>query len=1143
MNSSYHYQVVIIGAGPNGAVLGNLLGQLGIQTLIVDKSPTPSSIPRAAHLDDEGLRILQSIGLDEIIKEYSLELAVRFNRSYDGDTMATIEPGGTEYGHPRSVFWYQPQVEAILRDGLARYSGHVKVCDHHRLVGFQYVEEENMTTAMILDCTSNVEMVIKCRYLIGADGGHSFVRNSLGLAFPGSTCGQRWLVVDTHLDDQHPKLPSFFQFVLDPARPRLSLPIAGSNYRWEFVMKDHETKEELLDPASSDHLIKANGGDLQHMAITRKGVYSFHNRIASKFSDGHSTFLVGDSAHCLPPFLGLGISCGMRDSINLAWKLDLAIRGVHDEHALFETYEQERRPDIMAIANNAQNVGHIVMSTNRVLAWLRDLLFFIVSLLPVLASKFFTSGMKPRSILTQGVIDPTHPHLSGHLIIQPLVNHVGSMDNKRLDYFLGTGFSILLLNGQDQSILDIITSHTNILVHLRTNYVNVERLSLATMSQQPSTHLISLPQCSHISNHEDKLNQFFGNKTRVVIIRPDKYIYGTYSSASAFEHGLESLAHVGLTVGKKNDRGPYPVMLINKLETVQTHVIPEDGLRWSLPKRNVSYHLVGGRQTMFLVDLAIVTEMESPVLEAWNGGVKLGEAPLNPPSTLRTEDNGTMYTTTAWNALFKPEWMAPGLSVMVNADNYEPSAFRSIKVGMASHMDLRTLPFYLFGCNDTTCGALNVTGQPNSYDVSELLQRWPVATLDPSNHPGKRIDWPYLILHPNGTLPAVKIINKNQERDGFGTMGVVLGIIGAMRGANGEGSTNNQYYTPLLMLNSVGKLGFLGGGLGTVGGSTGVGDSSYSGVFIHEQGHAFGLPHSGDAYLDGNFPYVQGSCNGSTWGYDFDHAEFLSIYIPVTSSNFKNCNLTRIVDADKRCIKQDPMQSGGGDKAKGYKYSMFPDFDMGVMQMYFEGTTTLDSKGNHTYKGGKIFYDATFPTGYKRWDTLDSKWVMFTPTNSSNTFDSGLPYLRDVPVYNVIYTHSSAGTPDVSQIYPPLKFIGNLRRQIDPTNLEQLKLMNKTLGGPVPSYCNSDGCDYTLRVTYKDNSKVHILLQDGIRFGNNATSLPNPDSSNPLHSESFHRVSINVPGSKALKTIDLLDTPMGFKGIAASPKVLATRSF
>ena len=140
-------------------------------------------------------------------------------------------------------------------------------------------------------------------------------------------------------------------------------------------------------------------------------------------------------------------------------------------------------------------------------------------------------------------------------------------------------------------------------------------------------------------------------------------------------------------------------------------------------------------------------------------------------------------------------------------------------------------------------------------------------------------------------------------------MSAVLDTLSALRRANGEASTNNQYYAPLMMLDAQGVYTSPGGGLG--GGSLGTGDYDYGGIFIHEQGHAFGMPHAGEAYDQGKFPYPGGSLLGSVWGFDAARGQFLAPFIPPTADSASGCldDPSRQKDGEGRCVKQDPMQS------------------------------------------------------------------------------------------------------------------------------------------------------------------------------------------------------------------------------------------
>ena len=367
------------------------------------------------------------------------------------------------------------------------------------------------------------------------------------------------------------------------------------------------------------------------------------------------------------------------------------------------------------------------------------------------------------------------------------------------------------------------------------------------------------------------------------------------------------------------------------------------------------------------------------------------------------------------------------------------------------------------------------------------------------------------------------------------------------RGASGEGALPVQYYAPLLALDATGKYSGAGGGLG--GGSVGAGDELYAGIFIHEQGHAFGLPHVGDAYDDGRYPYAWGSLNGSAWGYDGRRKELLAPFVPTTAASYAKCKTQafggkpRTLDDSGRCVKQDPMQSGSGDQAAGYRYATFSDYSTAVMQRYFEGRTTLDSQGRHV-ADGRLVPDAAFPSGYKQWDTLDKRWIEAPTTTTSGGLyglDRGLPHQRERPVHAIVLTISSADTPGVTQIYPPLSFTGNLLRGIDPTSAEdRASIVPDTSVNPW--YCRNGGCDFTLRLTYADGSVRHRLLQGGFRPFNQARGTPSAATRDPVNGASFRLFAVQVPGEQGLTRIELLETPMAWEGLPAAPRVLATRT-
>lgn len=587
-------------------------------------------------------------------------------------------------------------------------------------------------------------------------------------------------------------------------------------------------------------------------------------------------------------------------------------------------------------------------------------------------------------------------------------------------------------------------------------------------------------------------------------------------------------------------------LVIASFETAQTHVLPEAGLSWTLPNAGMTLHLTAQRDTLVMLDLGGAQPVK-PMLEAWSGNVKLGALPLNAPNQLApTEAGGQTYATGRYSATLPAAWVKPGLTLHVSADNYSASGFKKPEIGLDTDFDMRILPFYLFGANDSNTQPLSITGNPDAATYQELYAKWPVARLNVSNHAAGRIAWPTLVIGPveSNNAPAYVVSNKDQQHGGFEIMGATLGILSAIRDANGEADTNNQYYAPLLMLGADGKYADPGGGLG--GGSRGTGDYRYAGIFIHEQGHAFGMPHAEDGYNGGRYPYVRGSLAGSAWGYDAGRALFLAPFVPADASTFANCkaDASRIKDSAGRCVKQDPMQGGSGDQAKGFRFTMFSDFNAGVIQRYFEGKTTLDSNGVRQYDGAKILVDPASSTGYSQWDSIDKKRVELKPATTDKGlygFNMGLPIQRGVPVQTIIVTYSLGGTSAASQIYPPVAYQGNLLRLVDPSVASDMAEITPNTG-PVPWYCHASGCDYTLRVSYRDGSVQHVLLQGGFRSWFSPTGALPADALNPLKSKSFKVWGINVPARTGIAKIDLLDTPMGWKGLPASPAVLVSRT-
>ena len=120
---THSVDILIVGAGPTGLTLANILGQAGIRTLIIDRKPSTVAEPRAVSIDDESLRTMQFIGLDQpVLKDVVLGYGVHYFTRPGGHCFGKVEPTRSEYGFPRRNAFRQPLFEATLREGAQRFA-------------------------------------------------------------------------------------------------------------------------------------------------------------------------------------------------------------------------------------------------------------------------------------------------------------------------------------------------------------------------------------------------------------------------------------------------------------------------------------------------------------------------------------------------------------------------------------------------------------------------------------------------------------------------------------------------------------------------------------------------------------------------------------------------------------------------------------------------------------------------------------------------------------------------------------------------------------------------------------------------------------------------------------------------------------
>jgi 3-(3-hydroxy-phenyl)propionate hydroxylase len=357
----------------------NLCGQAGLKTLVIERGAEPYRLPRAVHMDAEAMRILQSIGLAEKLAPLTRPLGGSVYLGCDGRPIRVFRSRDTRaaLGWPASNLFYQPELEQLLRDGLARYR------DVDVRLGAEFDDLQQTSDGARLRFGSAAggegEQVEAC-FVLACDGASSPVRKAVGIGLDDMGFEERWLVIDVLMSGEM-RWPGGYEIppevrdgryslmVCDPKRPATVIPGAGRHRRWEYMLLPHETDDQALDPLQIEGLL-SHWVDPSEAEIVRAAVYRFHGLVASQWRSG-AVFLMGDAAHQTPPFFGQGMCHGFRDAAQLVWKLDLVRRDLtHPD--LLDTYQAEREGHVRSIITGALSAGAAVCLLDPEAAQARD---------------------------------------------------------------------------------------------------------------------------------------------------------------------------------------------------------------------------------------------------------------------------------------------------------------------------------------------------------------------------------------------------------------------------------------------------------------------------------------------------------------------------------------------------------------------------------------------------------------------------------------------------------------------------------------------------------------------------------------------------------------------------------------------------
>ena len=494
--------VAVVGYGPVGMAMAALLGRAGHRVEVLERYPGLYNLPRAAIFDDETMRTFASLGIAE-----ELLPKIRVQRTYEwrngvGDLLT--EHNFAETGRSGWAEWYmmyQPELEQAL-DRVCRAAPGVRVRHSSPVTAIEQSAEGVLLTVG----GPEPAQTVRARWVVGCDGGNSFVRQALAVEQQDYGFAEPWLVCDFRFK-RPVEVPAALQLG-DPRQPVSVISLGPAHHRFSFMLDSADDFETERDPervwARVGRWLTREDAD-----VIRVATYTFRSLVADRWRIGR-VLLAGDAAHQMPPFLGQGMCSGIRDAQNLAFKLRLALTGTAST-GLLDTYQVEREPHVRAVIEKGIELGRRQTIRDPERAATRDR--------ELLARR----GSGPETIRFPGLHDGFLARSSGpgrgELSVQGVVDD--GIRRGRIDQVVGAGFHVLV----DPQLL-----------------ADLGPQAVAALRRAGIPLVAPGPRGALVMDVDGTYARWFGELgCRAVAVRPDFYVYGTAADGTAAEQLIHEL--------------------------------------------------------------------------------------------------------------------------------------------------------------------------------------------------------------------------------------------------------------------------------------------------------------------------------------------------------------------------------------------------------------------------------------------------------------------------------------------------------------------------------------------------------------------------------------------------------------------------
>jgi 2-polyprenyl-6-methoxyphenol hydroxylase-like FAD-dependent oxidoreductase len=322
--------VLIVGAGPTGLVVAIELARRGVPFHLIDRRPEPTNWSQAIFIKSRTLEILTTLGLRDQFYEHG-QIVRKVEAYSDEAKMAAYDFDGLDTAFPHILSIPEEETIRLLTNKLAKLGGTIER-------GAEFVslsQNENHVSAK-LKCGMRGEYYLEARFVVGADGYHSAIRDAIGDDFEGQDYPELWGVFDTELSNWNHDRDTVCAQLAAP----IVIPFPLGERHWRVYFRTETSDGDILFRVVNR--LRVVSPDVNFINPREPQFFHSHSRLARKFRIGH-VFLAGDAAHASNPIEGHGMNAGIQDAYNLGWKLAAIASGEATED-LINSYEAERRP-------------------------------------------------------------------------------------------------------------------------------------------------------------------------------------------------------------------------------------------------------------------------------------------------------------------------------------------------------------------------------------------------------------------------------------------------------------------------------------------------------------------------------------------------------------------------------------------------------------------------------------------------------------------------------------------------------------------------------------------------------------------------------------------------------------------------------